>query len=83
MKSWIKGASVTRLHGKPLWPSEIDGQPSYRQRMDSFFLSFVHRASRYNRVKKPQLDAQLILSVFSQPQHVFGHIYAHHQEVQP
>ena len=29
-----------------------------------FFLCFVDRASRYNRVKKNQLDAQLILSTF-------------------
>ena len=28
------------------------------------FLCFVDRASRYNRVKKNQLDAQLILSIF-------------------
>ena len=30
----------------------------------SVFLCFVDRASRYNRVKKNQLDAQLILSTF-------------------
>jgi len=33
-------------------------------------LYFVDRASRYNRVKKSQLDAQLILSIFRQPLHV-------------
>ena len=47
------------------------------------FLCFVGRASRYNRVKKNQLDSQLILSIFRQPLHVFGRIQAHHQEVQP
>jgi hypothetical protein len=31
---------------------------------------FVDRASRYNRVKKTQLDAQLFLSIFRQPLHV-------------
>ena len=36
------------------------------------FLCFVDRASRYNRVKKNQLDAQLILSIFRQPLHVSG-----------
>ena len=33
-------------------------------------LCFVDRASRYNCVKKNQLDAQLILSLFRQPLHV-------------
>ena len=35
-------------------------------------LCFVNRASRYNRVKKTQLDAQLILSIFRQTLHVSG-----------
>ena len=35
-------------------------------------LCSVDRASRYNRVKKNQLDAQLILSIFRQPLHVSG-----------
>jgi hypothetical protein len=35
-------------------------------------LYFVDRASRYNRVKKNQLYAQLILSMFRQPLHVSG-----------
>ena len=35
-------------------------------------ISFVDRASRYNCVKKYQLDAQLILSIFRQPLHVSG-----------
>ena len=35
-------------------------------------LCFVDVASRYNRVKKKQLDAQLILSIFRQPVHVSG-----------
>ena len=33
---------------------------------------FFGRASRYNRVKKNQLDVQLILSIFRQPVHVTG-----------
>jgi hypothetical protein len=33
---------------------------------------FVDRSSRYNRVKKNLLDAQLILSIFRQPLHVSG-----------
>jgi len=35
-------------------------------------LCFVDRASRYNRVKQNQLDAQLILSIFRQILHVSG-----------
>jgi len=35
-------------------------------------LRFVDRASRCNRVKKTQLDAQLIRSIFRQPLHVSG-----------
>ena len=35
-------------------------------------LCFVDRTSRYERVKKNQLDAQLILSIFRQPLHVSG-----------
>jgi hypothetical protein len=37
-----------------------------------YFLSFVDHASRYNCVKKNQLDAQLILSIFRQPLQVSG-----------
>jgi hypothetical protein len=33
---------------------------------------FFDRASRYNRVKKQQLNAQLILSIIRQPLHVSG-----------
>ena len=33
---------------------------------------FFDLASRYNRVKENQLDAQLILSIFRQPIHVSG-----------
>jgi hypothetical protein len=36
------------------------------------FLCSVDRASRYNRVKNNQLNAQLILSIFRQPLHVSG-----------
>jgi hypothetical protein len=35
-------------------------------------LCFVDHASGYNRVRKNQLDAQLILSIFRQPLHVTG-----------
>jgi len=38
----------------------------------SVFLCFVNRTSRYNRVKKSQLDPQLLLSIFRQPLHVSG-----------
>jgi hypothetical protein len=41
-------------------------------RQNYFSSCFVDRASRYNRVKKTQLDAQLILSIFHQPPHVSG-----------
>ena len=37
-----------------------------------YFLSFVDRASRYNRVNKNQLNAHLILSIFRKPLHVAG-----------
>jgi len=37
-----------------------------------YCLCFVDRASWYNCVKKNQLDAQLILSIFRQPLHVSG-----------
>jgi hypothetical protein len=37
-----------------------------------FIVCFVDRASRYNRVKKNQLYAQLILSIFRQSLHVSG-----------
>jgi hypothetical protein len=33
---------------------------------------FFDPESRYNRVKKNQLDAQLILGIFCQPLHVLG-----------
>ena len=33
-------------------------------------LCFVDGESRYNRVKKDQLDAQFIFSIFRQPLHV-------------
>jgi hypothetical protein len=33
----------------------------------SSFLCFFYRASRYNGVKKNQLDAQLIIIIFRQP----------------
>ena len=36
------------------------------------FCFFFYCSSRYNRVKKNQLDAQLILSIFRQPLHVSG-----------
>jgi len=46
-----------------------DGMETVRIRK---ILCFVDRASRYNRVKKTHLDAQLILSIFRQPLHVSG-----------
>jgi len=35
-------------------------------------LCFVDRASRYNCVKKNQLDAQLVVNIYHQPVHVSG-----------
>jgi hypothetical protein len=35
-------------------------------------LCYIYRASRYNHVKKNQLDAKLILSIFCQPLHASG-----------
>ena len=40
--------------------------------MKESFSSFFDRSSRYNRVKKNQLDAQLVLGIFRQPVHVSG-----------
>ena len=40
-----------------------------RRRRDGI-LCFVDRASRYNHLKKKQLDAQVILCIFLQPLHV-------------
>jgi hypothetical protein len=37
-----------------------------------WILFFVDGAPLYNRVKKTQFDAQLILSIFRQPLHVLG-----------
>jgi len=45
---------------------------TFYQSLNVAFLCFVDRASRYNRVKINQLDAQLILSIFRQPLHVSG-----------
>jgi hypothetical protein len=46
------------------------------------FLCFVDRASRYTNIKKNQLDAQFVFSIFHQtPLHVSGLSKAHHQEV--
>ena len=48
-------------------------------------LFFFDGASRYNHLKKSQLDAQFIFSIFRQkPQHVSVSVVsiAHHQEVQ-
>jgi hypothetical protein len=47
-------------------------RPSPRDKLRYLFSCSVDRASRYNRVKKNQLDAQLILSIFRQPLHVSG-----------
>jgi hypothetical protein len=40
--------------------------------MNTVIFCFGDRPSRYNRVKKNQLDAQLILSILHQPLHVLG-----------
>ena len=47
-----------------------------------FFLCFVERESRYTHLKKSQLNAQFIFSIFRQtPLHISGVSIAHHQEV--
>ena len=58
-------------------------RPQCVKRMVEIILCLVDPASRYNRVKKNQLDAQLILSIFRQPLHVSGVSIFQHQEVQP
>jgi len=45
---------------------------TFFQSLNVTFLCFADRASRHNRVKINQLDAQLILSIFRQPLHVSG-----------
>jgi hypothetical protein len=45
---------------------------AYRQQRTFVLLRFVDRASQYNLVKKIQLDAKLILSVFHQTLQVSG-----------
>jgi hypothetical protein len=49
-----------------------DCTPVKIPKQKSWILYFVGRASRYNHVKKNQLDAQFILSIFRQPLHVSG-----------
>jgi len=49
-----------------------DTKRTYLQTYSPILLCFVDRASRYNRVQKNQLDAQLILSIVCQPLHVSG-----------
>jgi len=50
--------------------------------MNFLFLCSVDRASRYIHLKKSQLDAQFIYSIFRQKSlHVSGVSTAHHQEV--
>jgi len=43
-----------------------------RNTRKSFILCFVHGACRCNCLKKNQLDAQIIRSIFRQPLHVSG-----------
>jgi hypothetical protein len=43
---------------------------AYTDHLQGCVLCSVNRASRYNCVKKTQLDAQLIYSIFRQPLHV-------------
>ena len=53
-----------------------------KDRQTREILCFVDRASRYSRLKKNQLDAQFIFSIFRQTRlHVSGVSIAHHQEV--
>jgi hypothetical protein len=50
-------------------PYEVSNIPKM---CTDLILCFIDRSSRYNRIKKNQLDAQLILSIFRQPLHVSG-----------
>jgi hypothetical protein len=50
----------------------FDNGPARLTHRDWFFLCFVALASRCNRVKNNQLDAELTLSIFRQPLHVSG-----------
>ena len=44
----------------------------YRNMVEKYFLCFFNPVSRFNRVKKNKLEAQLILSIFRQPLRVSG-----------
>jgi len=55
--------TTTKQHG-------INTAQICRQTEKLFISCSVDRAPRYNRVKKNQLDAQPILSIFRQPPHV-------------
>ena len=61
---WKTGSNLP-LKGKlPIRDTSVTDQ--------NYFLCFVDRAFRYNRVKKNQLDAQLILRTFRQHLQVLG-----------
>jgi len=68
-KLWVicwNTVSKVALEGKTANNGHICNRPKL------FFLCFVDRTFRYHRVKKNQLDAQLILSIFRQLLHVSG-----------
>jgi len=60
----------TREVAETVAPLTIKFLNIFDARLPLNFLYFVDLASRYNRVKKNQLDAQLILSTFRQFLHV-------------
>ena len=49
-----------------LSPEDKISRKSIRLELRWYILCFVDRASRYNRIKKKQSDAQLIVSIFRQ-----------------
>ena len=66
-----RGIFWRKVNACRVWPVTAHLQKCL-PRPQLWILCFVDRASRYKRVKKNQLDAQLILSIFRQPLHVSG-----------
>ena len=72
LQSHESNHGVTDLRMKAVFFFKLSG---------TYYPSTRHKYS-HHRVKRNQLDAQLILSIFRQPLHVSGLSTAHHQEVQ-
>ena len=67
-----KYVSILRKVLQDILRSSFVVEQTYSWHTNCKILCFVDRASRYNRVKKNQLDSQHILSIFRQPVHVSG-----------